>query len=203
MISIFFFGLLFSFLGYTPPSILNMTALKIRLQGNKKDFNYFIFGVLLVVFFQAYISVYLTKYISDNQSLITLLEKVGVIVLLLLSFYFYHQHKKEKQQAIIKSKNKSSFFTGIFLSTLNMFAIPFFSGILALLMGFNMMNFDIASILLFTIGAVIGTYYILFLYGKYAHKIQQKTGSMTKKMNLILCCITAGFALITFLKFVV
>ncbi len=84
-----------------------------------------------------------------------------------------------------------------------MFAIPFFCGVTAFLMGFKLMNFETTSILLFVIGAVLGTFYILYLYGKYAVKIQQKTGNMTQNINLILCFITAGFALFTFLKFVV
>lgn len=203
MISVFILGFLFSFLGYTPPSVLNMTALKIRLQRNKKDFHYFISGVLLIVALQAYISVYFTKYITDNQKLVILLEKGGIVVLLMLSYYFYHQNKKEKKRIEIDNKNKNTFFTGIFLSILNMFAIPFFSGIVAFLMSFKLMNFDTISILFFVIGIVIGTFYILYLYGKYASKIQQKTGNMTQNINLVLCCITGGFALFTFLKFVI
>lgn len=202
MFLIFLFGMLFSFLGYTFPSVLNMTALKIRLRGNKRDFNYFTLGVLLIVFFQAYISVYLTKYIANNTMLIALIEKGGIVVLLFLSVYFYQQNKKEKQQVKSNKKKKNSFFTGIFLSTLNMFAIPFFSGTAALLMGFNLMNFDTISILYFVVGSVLGTYYILHLYGKYAYKIEQRTGNMSQNINLVLSFITGGFALFTFLKFV-
>ena len=119
MISVFILGFLFSFLGYTPPSVLNMTALKIRLQRNKKDFHNFISGVLLIVALQAYISVHFTKYITDNQMLVILLEKGGIVVLLMLSYYFYHQNKKEKKRIEIDNKNKNTFFTGIFLSILN------------------------------------------------------------------------------------
>lgn len=180
-----------------------MTALKISLQGNKKDFNYFTFGVLLIVFLQAYVSVYLTKYIANNTALIAFLEKTGIVVLVCLSVYFYYKNKQEKQEKNKKIGNKNSFLTGIFLSILNMFAIPFFCGVAALLMGFNLMRFDTFSIIFFVIGAVIGTYFILYLYGKYAPKIEQKTGNMTQNMNLILSGITACFALLTFLKFIV
>ena len=84
-----------------------------------------------------------------------------------------------------------------------MFAIPFFCGATAFLMGFNLMNFEFYSVMIFIMGAVTGVYFILYLYGKYASKIQQKTGNLTKNINLILCFITAGFALLTFLKFVI
>ena len=201
MISLFFFGFIFSFLGFTLPSVLNMTALKIRLDGSKKEFSNFTLGVSLVVFIQAYVSIYIIEYLSDNRVFIELLEKSGIVVLLFLSVYFYKQNQKEKKQIEIRRKN--SFFVGVFLSTLNMFAIPFFCGSAVFLMTFNLLSFDIVSTLLFVVGSVIGTYFILYLYGRFANRIQQKTGDLTNNINLILSFITAGFAMFTFVKFVI
>lgn len=126
--------------------------------------------------------------------------EVGVVVLLLLSVYFYKLNKKERKTKAEIHKNKNPFVSGIVLSSLNMFAIPFFSGIIALLVSFNLIDFRFSSILLFIIGSVIGTYYILYLYGRYAYKIQQKTGKLTNHINLILCLITAAFAVFTIVK---
>jgi len=201
MISLLFFGFVFSVLGFTLPSVLNMTALKISLGGSKKELSKFTLGVSLVVFIQAYISIYIIQYLSDNPTFIEMLEKAGIVVLFFLSVYFYKQNKKEKKQIEIRRKN--SFFVGVFLSTLNMFAIPFFSGAAAFLMTFNLFSFDIVSTLLFVVGSVIGTYFILYLYGRFANLIQQKTGNLTKNINLILSFITAGFAAFTFIKFVI
>ncbi len=201
MISLFFFGFIFSFLGFTLPSVLNMTALKIRLDGGKKEFSNFTLGVSLVVFIQAFLSIYIIQYLSDNPIFIEMLEKAGIIVLLFLSAYFYKQNQKEKKQIEIRRKNP--FFVGVFLSTLNMFAIPFFCGSAAFLMTFNLFSFDNVSTLLFVLGSVIGTYFILYLYGRFANLIQQKTGNLTNHINLILSFITAGFAMFTFVKFVI
>ncbi|MDX6745566.1 LysE family transporter [Polaribacter sp. PL03] len=201
MISLFFFGFVFSFLGYTLPSVLNMTALKISLDTNKREFTKFTLGVSLVVFLQVYVSIYILEYISEKPIFLEILEKTGIVVLLFLSIYFYKQNKKEKKQLEVKRKN--SFFTGVILSLLNMFAIPFFCGSAALLITFNSFSFDVASILFFVFGSVIGTYFILYLYGRFAELIQQKTGSLTNNINLLLSFITGGFALVTFLKFVV
>jgi hypothetical protein len=203
MISLFLLVFAFSFLGFTPPSVLNLTALKIRLNGDKKQFTQFTLGVSSIVFLQAYVSIYLTEYIANNPMFLAILEKAGIIVLLLLSIYFYKQNKREKKQILVNHKNKNSFFTGIILSTLNMFAIPFFCGIVAFLMTFNLMSFDVASILFFVIGSSLGASFILLLYGKYAVKIQQKAGNLTNNINLILCFTTASFGLFTFLKFVI
>ncbi|WP_199269133.1 LysE family transporter [Polaribacter sp. L3A8] len=201
MISLFFFGFVFSFLGYTLPSVLNMTALKISLDANKREFTKFTLGVSLVVFIQVYISIYTIEYISKNPTFLEILEKTGIVVLIFLSIYFYKQNKKEKKQ--LKIKRKNSFFTGVILSLLNMFAIPFFCGTAALLITFNSFSFDIASTLFFVFGSVVGTYFILYLYGRFAKCIQQKTGNLTNNINLVLSFITGGFALVTFLRFVV
>lgn len=203
MVFVFILGFLFSFLGYTPPGILNMTALKIRLQREPKDFNYFLLGVLITVFFQVYISVYLTKYLSFNYKIIKFLEQSGIVVLIILSIYFYSQNKKEKKEVQIPKKQKYNFINGVVLSLLNMFAIPFFCGIIALLSTYKLINFDAFTICIFVFGSVSGTFYILYLYGKFAHKIQQKTGKLANNINLFLSIITAILALITFLKFVV
>lgn len=203
MISLFLLVFIFSFLGFTPPSVLNMTALKIRLKGDKKQFTQFTLGVSIIVLLQAYLSIYLTEYIVNNPSFLEVLEKTGIVVLCVLSIYFYKAYKKEKKEVSFHKNSKNSFFAGLVLAVLNMFAIPFFCGIVAFLVSFNVMHFDTISILSFVIGAVLGAYFILLLYGKYAFKIQQKTGSLTNKINLILCFITAGFGLFTLLKFVV
>ncbi|MCG1035127.1 LysE family transporter [Polaribacter sargassicola] len=201
MISLFLFGFVFSFLGFTLPSVLNMTALKIRLDSNKKEFIKFTTGVSVIVFLQVFTSIYIIKYLSGKPYLIEILEKTGVVVLLILSIYFYKQHKKERKEKVIVRKN--SFLMGIILSTLNMFAIPFFCGTTAFLISYNFLNFNTISVLTFVLGTVLGTYYILYLYGKFALKIQEKTGNLTNNINLILSFITAGFALFTVIKFII
>lgn len=201
MISVFLLGFIFSFLGYTPPSVLNMTALKVKLKGEEKQFIQFILGASFIVFLQAYISIYLTDFISKNPTFLEFLEKIGIFVLFFLSVYFYQLNKKEKKQVEINYKN--SFLKGVILSILNVFAIPYFAGIIIFLVSFNLMNFDSNSTLFFVMGTLFGAFLILYLYGKFAFKIQQKTGNLTNNINLILCFITAGFGLFTLLKFVI
>lgn len=200
MISVFFLGLVFSFIGYTPPSVLNMTALKIRIQQDKKDFYNFTFGVLLIVLVQAYLSVYLTKYIAESPMFISFLEKMGIVVLMLLSIYFYKQNQKEKHQKIATKKMKNSFFMGMILSLVNMFAIPFYCGIIAFLVSNNLMYYNTSSTLFFAIGSILGTFFILFLYGKFAKIIQKKTGKLIRDINLILSILTGFVAVFTLIK---
>ena len=177
----FIFGFFFSFTGSITPSMLNMTALKISLEKNHREANFYSLGVSLIVSVQAFIAIILTKYITENPNILENLEKAGTVIFILLSIYFYKQSKKQKQQEKASNDRKgNSFLSGILLSMLNMFSIPFFCGITASLELFNLMSFDKLPVTFFIIGSTIGTFCILFLYGKYANFIQKKTGKLTK-----------------------
>ena len=198
---LFLFGFFFSFVGSITPSMLNMTALKISLENGKKETKKYAVGVSLVVFPQAYIAILLTKYIAENVSILETVQKIGGVIFIFLSFYFYRESKKGKIQIETnKVKNNNPFLTGITLSVLNMFAIPFFCGVVVTLDLFKLFSFNLISILFFILGSVLGTFYILFLYGKFAKIIQKKTGKLTKDINIILAILTALVAIITFIK---
>ena len=201
LISLFFFGFFFSFAGSITPSMLNMTALKISLEKGREAVKKYALGVSIAAIPQVIIAVILTKYIAANPTILETLEKAGIFVFIGLSYYFYRESKKGKVKAVgVKSKKEHPFLTGVTLSLLNMFAIPFFCGIIVTLDLFNLFSFDILPLLFFILGTVIGTFYILFLYGKFAKKIQQKTGKLTKDINIILAILTGLVAVFTGIK---
>jgi threonine/homoserine/homoserine lactone efflux protein len=199
--SLFFFGFFFSFTGSITPSMLNMTALKISLEKGRSAANKYALGVALLVVPQIYIALILTKYITENPKILETFDKVGVVIFMLLSFYFYNESKKSKVKVDAKTtKKENPFLTGITLSLLNMFAIPFFCGIIVLLDNFTLFYFDTIPILFFILGSVLGTFYILFLYGKFAKIIQKKTGKLIRDINLILSILTGLVAVFTLIK---
>lgn len=181
--------------------MLNMTALKISIEKGKGAANHYAFGVSLIVIPQVFIAIVLTKYIAQNPKILETLEKAGIVIFILLSYYFFRESKKSKIKVeVINAKNKNSFLTGIILSALNMFAIPFFSGIVVTLDAFKLFNFNLVPVIYFIFGSITGTFYILFLYGKFAKIIQSKTGKLTKDINIILSILTALAAIFTVLK---
>ncbi|WP_249986800.1 LysE family transporter [Polaribacter sp. Z014] len=201
LISLFFFGFLFSFVGSITPSMLNMSALKISLEKGKAATNKYALGVSLIIIPQVIIAVILTKYVSENPTILETLEKAGIVIFMILSYYFYRESKKGKIVVEgVKAKDVNPLLTGITLSVLNMFSIPFFSGTIITLDVFNLFSFEYIPVLFFTLGAVIGTYYILFLYGKFARIIQQKTGKLTKDINIILAILTGLVAVFSLIK---
>ena len=181
--------------------MLNMTALKISLEKGRKATNSYALGVAIIAIPQAIVAVVLTKYIADNPIILETLEKAGIFIFMLLSYYFYRESKKAKIKVEeVKAKKANYFLTGITLSVINMFAIPFFCGIVILLKTFELFSFHFVPVFFFILGSVIGTFYILFLYGKYAKIIQRKTGRLTNDINLILAILTATVAIFTIIK---
>ena len=201
LISLFFFGFFSSFIGSITPSMLNMTAIKVSLEKGIEASKKYALGVSLVAIPQVVIAVILTKYIAENPAIIETLEKAGIVVFIGLSYYFYNESKKGKiKTESIKSKKENPFLIGITLSFLNMFAIPFFCGIIVALDLFELFSFEVFPIFFFILGTILGTFCILFVYARFANIIQQKTGKLTKDINIILSVLTALVALITFIK---
>ena len=200
-ISLFLLGFFSSFIGSITPSMLNMMALKISLEKGIEAAKKYAVGVSLVAIPQLVIAVVLTKYIAKNPTILDTLEKAGIIVFLALSYYFFKESKKGKEKVLAtSSKKENPFLAGVTLSLLNMFAIPFFCGFIVALDFFKLFSFEIVPILFFILGTVIGTFCILFLYGKFAKTIQQKTGKLTKNINIVLSVLTALGAAIAFIK---
>ena len=197
----FTFGFITSFLGSLTPSMLNMTAAKISLNKGKNSAIQFAFGVSIIVFIQAYVATLFTRYLHENPTFIQSLQKIALAIFILLSFYFYKQYKKDKIKTKDQKKgSKNTFIIGLLLSSLNMFSIPFYCGVTTALDVAGWLEFSQQHILSFVIGAAIGTFTMLYMYLNYAKKIQAKSKSLSKNLNLILSILTGVLALITFFK---
>ena len=103
-------------------------------------------------------------------------------------------------QDVLKKESALKRFLTKYIFKAKETSIPFFAVTAITLDSFNLFSFDVTSILFFITGSVIGTFYILFLYGKFAKIIQQKTGKLTKDINLILAILTGLVAIFTSIK---
>ncbi len=185
------------------PSMLNMTTVKISIERGKVDAVKFALGVSIIVLAQAYIAVFFTKFLNENPYFIQILQKIAVVVFILLSIYFYRNYKKETNNTSeFKQKCKDTFVTGLFLSVLNMFAIPFYYGITTLLDNFGWLELSQNNIFLFVIGSAIGTFMLLYSYSNFTKLIQVKSKKTSNKLNLILSILTGILALFNLIKII-
>lgn len=181
--------------------MLNMTSVKISVERGKYNAIKFALGVSTIVLLQAYGAVLFTKYLNNNPDFIVTLQKIAVVIFAFLSVYFYRENRKvNKNTADFTQKCKDTFVIGLFLSALNMFSIPFYYGIITVLMNIGLLQLSQNNILLFVIGSAIGTFIILYLYPNLAKIIPVKSKKYSHKLNLVLSVLTGVLALVTFIE---
>ncbi|WP_411893259.1 LysE family transporter [Winogradskyella sp. A2] len=199
---IFFLGLFVALVGVIPPGLLNMTAARISLKEGPGRGITFSSGVCLIVFIQTYIAAIFARYLSNRPDIVEILQRVAFVIFILITIYFLiiaKNHKEQNLKPDIRSK-KSRFFHGMFLSSLNVFPIPYQAYMTITLASFGVMDFERLSIITYVTGAVMGTFVMLYFYIFFFDKIKDKKFTSQKSMNYSIGIITGLVALITFIN---
>ncbi len=200
---VFFLGLFVALIGVIPPGLLNMTAAKISLKEGAGRGIMFSTGVCLVVFVQTYIASIFSRYLSNRQDIVEILQRVAFVIFVLITVYFLILASKQKETKIVEAdvrSKKSRFFHGMFLSSLNVFPIPYQAYMTITLASFGWLNFERTSIITYVTGAAMGTFVMLYIYIFFFDKIKDKAFTSQKNMNYIIGTITGVVALVTFIN---
>jgi threonine/homoserine/homoserine lactone efflux protein len=196
----FLSGFIAAVIGIFPPGLINMTAAKTSVNDGRTRAMLFVFGALLIIFFQTYISLLFAQYINKHQEVVVLLREIGLVIFSVLSIYFLVFAKKqslEKDKALqIKSK-KSRFFVGMLISAINFFPIPYYVFVSVTLATFKIFKFDNSSIFSFVFGTVAGSFIVFYCYVVFFDKMKSKTDYFVRNMNTIIGTITLLVALIS------
>ena len=198
----FFIGLIVALVGVIPPGLLNMTAAKISLKEGYSRGIVFSIGVSITVIAQTYIAVLFARYLSNHPDIVEILQRVALVIFILISIYFLFIAKdraKPKDEINNRSK-KSRFFFGMFLSSLNVFPIPYQAYMSITLASFGLMSFDLTSITSYVAGAAMGTFVTLYIYIFFFDRIKSQRLTSQKNMNYSIGIITAIIALITLIN---
>ncbi|WP_299114596.1 LysE family transporter [uncultured Winogradskyella sp.] len=199
---VFFLGLFVALIGVIPPGLLNMTAAKISLKEGPGRGITFSSGVCLVVFIQTYVAAIFARYLSNRPDIVEILQRVAFVIFVLITIYFLviaRNQKETKVEADVRSK-KSRFFHGMFLSSLNVFPIPYQAYMTITLTSFGWMNLERTSIITYVTGAAMGTFVMLYFYIFFFEKIKDKKFTSQKSMNYSIGIITGIVALITLIN---
>lgn len=191
-----FLGFITSFLGSIFPSMLSMTTIKISLDSSIRKAIWYSIGVSFVVIFQAYIGVVFSKVLTNNTTYLLIIQKIGIVIFFLLSTYFFYQNKESKKMEPTKKRVINGFLSGLVLSGLNMFAIPFYVGVVSFLVLLDAYTFNYTNNFSFVLGSSLGTFSLLVFYGKLASKIENKVKFLSKHIDLFLAVITGLIAII-------
>jgi threonine/homoserine/homoserine lactone efflux protein len=181
-----------------------MTAAKVNLKEGKRNALWFIFGAVIIIFFQVYLAILFARVIDRRPDLVALLREVGFGIFALLTFYFLVIAKKPKiKKHKIKKKSKTGrFFLGMLLSVLNFFPIPYYVFVSITLASYNLFFFDFSSVFVFVNGVVLGSFTVFYCYVTFFEKIENKTDYILKNMNTIIGSITGLIAIVTFFNII-
>ncbi len=196
---IFFLGLIIALIGVIPPGLLNMTAAKISLKEGSNRGILFSIGVCVIVCVQTYIAAIFARYLSNHPNVVDILQRVAFVIFILITIYYLVLARKQPKpnlQTSTKSKHHR-FFHGMFLSSLNVFPIPYQAYMTTTIAGFGWMTFDTISIASYVAGAASGTFIMLYVYIFFFDKIKGKKFTSQKSMNYFIGSITGIIAIVT------
>lgn len=196
-----FYGVLMAYFGLISPGMLNMTALKIRMQNGTSDSLKFAFGAALIVFVQAGIALYFADYFTKNPDVIERLKIAGIVVFFVLSGFFFYLSRKDLNPKATNTKG-NYFLRGIGMSSINMLGIPFYLGISIFLAAENKILIEQPFILLFVFGAAVGSFLLFSTYIVFAKIIIKKVSFIAKNINVILSLLFLALGVFTLVKIV-
>lgn len=196
-------GLFISIVGIIIPGMLNMTIAKISVKENQQQALNFAFGAVVVVFFQAFIGTYFAKFIDAHPLFSEGLKKIGTFIFIGLTIAFVimgcKAKSKKRKKVTIETKN-NRFLYGVVMSAFNMFAIPWFAFTSLMMASKDWFVYDLLSIVLFSISAASGTYFVFYLYALYFKKIEHKLSFIVQNINFFIAFLTGLVAISSLYK---
>ena len=193
-----FLGLIISIGGIIIPGMLNMTIAKISVKESQKQALNFALGAVVVVFIQSFLGTYFAKFLDANPVFSEGLKKIGTIIFIILTIAFTIMGLKAKKQKEIKvdiEAKRNRFFYGMAMSSFNMFAIPWYAITSLMMASKELFQYDMISIVLFSISAAVGTYFVFYLYAKFFKLIEHKLTFIVQNINFLIAALTGIVAI--------
>lgn len=189
-------------LGVIPPGLVNMTVAKTCVQRGKKDGLLVAIGASVIVFFQALIAVLLAQYIFNNPFVRNILLRTGLVIFVLMTIYFFvmAQRKKNKNVEVSDTTGTKSFLKGMAVAALNILPIPFFVAIGVALNVGGSADYHVFDILVFTLGASLGTFTTLYFYILFFAKIEDRANYFSRYSNYFMAILMLILVFITLIR---
>lgn len=195
----FFLAILVAFVGFMPPGMINMTALKRSLEQSRKEATLFVLGAVSVILIQSFIAITFAKYLAQNPQIVENLTYAGIVVFLGLAFHFFRQARAKVNMKEKKDK-RSSYIAGMSMSAMNMLAIPFFLGYGTMMEAAGWLKTHTPHNFVFAFGAVAGAFLLFFTYILFAAFIQRRIQFVARNINYILSGLFFILAITTIIK---
>lgn len=176
--------------------MLSLTAVKLKIHKGLRTAVYFAFGVSVIVIAQAYVAVGFSKLLMNNTENILFLRQTGTWLFLGLSIFFFYNATKPKKEVPKKKRFSNGFIKGIFFSSVNMFAVPYYFGLTSTYAVHGYYEFNPSNNISFVLGSFFGTFLLLYIYILLANSILKKLNKVILHIDLILGILTGVIAII-------
>ncbi len=202
LLILFFATFSAAFMATVPPGLLNMNAAKASVEKGKLNGIVFSMGVSTMIMVQAYISVYISKFLYNNPEVIDWLLKAALLVFAFFAVYFFMSAKQKKQKTIKTDdfSKSNTFFRGALLAALNFLTIPYYSSLNAMWNEAGWIKFEAQDTITFVTAAALGTFSVLYLYVFYFNKLETKTNRFSKNSNYIISALMLLLLMITLIR---
>ncbi len=200
------YGFLAAVIGVSLPGLLNMTAVKIAHTQGRKDAISYVSGALMVIFIQTYIAIFFAKLIESSPFITEILHEIGLAIFGLLTIFFFFfakpMIKKENEDLHPEDdkRQKHPFLYGILLALINVFSIPYYVFLSVTLATYDFPIFEWLYTSIFSLGVVIGSALMFYVYVKIFKKVAHKSNFITSNINYIIGTITGIICIITVFK---
>ena len=207
-IELLLIGIFTALLGTSLPGLLNMTVVKIGKSEGYKSAYTFISGVGIVIAIQVYLAIFFAKFINFNEKVTLLFREIGLFVFIVLTIYFLFfaenidRKKQEKKLDNKEVKQKNKFIYGLFLASINIFPIPFYVFLSATLVSYNVIVFGNPNSSIFTLGVVIGSLMMFYLYLRMFNNKSKDNSFVLKNINYVIGGVTSVVSLLTIYQLV-
>jgi len=195
----FVYGVLIAYFAMITPGMLNMTALKVRIDIGKLESIKFAFGAACVIFIQAGIALFFADYFVQNPKIIEFLKVAAVFVFFALAIFFFTLSRKKIKPKTTSGKG-NYFMRGAGMSALNMLSIPFYLAFSIFLAEKQYIIIEQPFIMLYIFGVLIGALLLFLTYIYFAEFITRKVSFIAKNINLILSGIFVILGLMTLIR---
>ncbi len=190
----FLLGFVFSFLGSIPFGMINLTVVDTTIQKGLRAGIVLGFGAALVEFFQAIIAVKFTHVFIDNPNIEAAIHWFAIPIFFALAIFHYRQSRIE---SVGKSSEKSlsPFYKGIFISTLNMLAIPYWVFYASYFGSIGWLSSANDLLLLYCVGISLGAFTLFIVFAKLSSLVVNRMKEISSATNQVLAFIFLAFGI--------
>jgi threonine/homoserine/homoserine lactone efflux protein len=191
----FFLGLVVSFAGSIPPAGINLTSIRIALEKSRNNALWFSAGAVFIEGLFTFVSLNFASYVASHSHWGVWIKWTAVLVFLVLGIAALQSTAPSKEKIEEKKqKGSSDFAYGMFLSVINPLQIPFWLAYGTYFYTNQWIDTAISTTIVFVLGAMAGTYALLYVYVVYAAKVLSRIMKNTLSGKRLIGYIFLGLA---------